>query len=341
MTMRTEAEMLAEWGDQETPLVSIACITYNHESYIADAIEGFLKQRTDFPFEIVIHDDASTDKTADIIRFYLEKYQRIIKPIFQKENQASQLKKNLLLPIILTTVSHAKGRYIAYCDGDDYWTDSNKLAIQIAEMQKYSNCNVSFHPVFRQRINGKKRAKIIAKHSAKNKIFKPKQLILGAAKFCPTVSFIFKANVFESIPKWLFDAPCTDYFLQVLASLNGGAIYISKVMAVYRACSSGSWSEQMSKNKNLVYSYFTGMLSSLDDIDNYMNKKYTNEIGIIKKKLCFFMCTNPTLSLEERRKIFQENNAKFNFNRKLIWFLIFRNKKFCELMYNVKSYIFD
>ena len=70
------------WKSQKNPLVSIICITYNHEPYIADAIESFLNQKTDFPFEIIIHDDASTDKTPEIVRNYLQKYPHIIKPIF-------------------------------------------------------------------------------------------------------------------------------------------------------------------------------------------------------------------------------------------------------------------
>lgn len=329
------------WKSQKNPLVSIICITYNHEPYIADAIESFLNQKTDFPFEIIIHDDASTDKTPEIVRNYLQKYPHIIKPIFQKENQSSQFKKNALLPIILTAVSHTQGKYIAYCDGDDYWIDKNKLQIQVAEMQKFPNCNVSFHPVFRERIGGKKKEKIIAQHALHNTIFKTERLVLGAARFCPTTSFIFKRNVFESIPKWLFDAPCTDYFLQILASLKGGAIYINRVMGVYRACSLGSWSEKMSKDKILVHNYFNGMLKSLEDIDAHTNYKYSHEFLITKKKLCFFMCTNPTSSKKDRKKNFEEHKNILGLKRRIAWYILSQNAKLSRFIFHLKNNIFN
>lgn len=115
----------------QKPLVSICCITYNHEKYIRDAIESFLMQKTDFPFEIIIHDDASTDRTADIIREYEKKYPDVIKPIYQTENQYSKG-----VNVAFITFKKAKGRYIAICEGDDYWTDSMKLQIQITFLER-------------------------------------------------------------------------------------------------------------------------------------------------------------------------------------------------------------
>ena len=101
------------------PLVSICCLTYNHAPYIRDAIEGFLMQKTNFPVEILIHDDASTDGTADIIREYETRYPDIIKPIYQTENQYS---KGVKISREYQ-FSRARGKYIALCEGDDYWTD--------------------------------------------------------------------------------------------------------------------------------------------------------------------------------------------------------------------------
>jgi len=107
--------------------VSICCITYNHENYIADAIESFLMQKTNFPIEILIHDDASTDNTAKIIRNYEKKHPEIIKPIYQKENQYSKGVRS----INKFNFSRAQGKYIALCEGDDYWTDPLKLQKQV------------------------------------------------------------------------------------------------------------------------------------------------------------------------------------------------------------------
>lgn len=114
------------------PLVSVIIITYNHEKYLRDSIEGCLEQKTDFPYEIIIHDDASTDGTTDIVREYAEKYPDLIIPILQKENQYSKGTK-IIQSII---IPHSKGEYIAICEGDDYWCNPNKLERQIKFLQE-------------------------------------------------------------------------------------------------------------------------------------------------------------------------------------------------------------
>ena len=108
-------------------LVSICCITYNHAPYIRQCLDGFIMQKTNFKYEILIHDDASTDGTADIIREYEAKYPDIFKPIYQTENQYSKGKN------ISATYNwpRAIGKYIAQCEGDDYWTDPLKLQKQV------------------------------------------------------------------------------------------------------------------------------------------------------------------------------------------------------------------
>ncbi len=134
--IQTEEQMLARWGEYDKPLVSINCITYNHENYIRDALDGFLIQQTDFPFEILIHDDASTDGTADIVREYEKKYPNIIKPLYQTVNQFSQGKR-----VGILNAQRARGEYIAFCEGDDYWISIDKLQKQaefLSENPEYS-----------------------------------------------------------------------------------------------------------------------------------------------------------------------------------------------------------
>lgn len=113
-------------NDEIVPKVSICCITYNHEPFIRKALDGFIMQETDFPLEVLIHDDASTDNTANIIREYELRFPHIIKPIYQTENQWSKgVKDNFL-----ANFRRAQGEYVALCEGDDYWTDSKKLQRQ-------------------------------------------------------------------------------------------------------------------------------------------------------------------------------------------------------------------
>lgn len=109
------------------PLVSISCLTYNHEPFIRQCLNGFVMQKTSFTYEVLIHDDASTDKTADIIHEYEQKYPEIIKPIYEKENQWNKGRKGT----IIFNLPRAKGKYIALCEGDDYWIDPHKLQKQV------------------------------------------------------------------------------------------------------------------------------------------------------------------------------------------------------------------
>lgn len=127
--------------NNKTPLLSICCLAYNHAPYIRQCLDGFMMQKTDFAFEVLIHDDASTDGTADIIREYEAKYPDIIKPIYQTENQYSKgikISGTYQFP-------RAKGKYIAMCEGDDYWIDPLKLQKQVDFLEANEDYSLCCH----------------------------------------------------------------------------------------------------------------------------------------------------------------------------------------------------
>lgn len=124
------------------PLVSICCITYNHAPFIRKCLDGFLMQETSFPIEILVHDDASTDGTDGIIREYAKKYPTLFFPLFETENQYGKGNQNV---IDFYNYRRARGKYIAYCEGDDYWTDPLKLQKQIDFMESHPAFSVCFH----------------------------------------------------------------------------------------------------------------------------------------------------------------------------------------------------
>lgn len=124
-----------------SPLVTIRCLTYNHEPYIRQCLEGFVMQQTNFNFEAVVHDDASTDGTAAIIAEFAEKYPDIIKPLYETENQYS--KRDGSLRRIMN--AHTHGKYVAMCEGDDYWTDPLKLQKQVDFLEANKNVALCFH----------------------------------------------------------------------------------------------------------------------------------------------------------------------------------------------------
>ena len=127
--------------DENDIKVSVYCLAYNHEKFIRNTLDGFVSQKTNFKYEVIIHDDASTDNTTNIIREYEEKYPDIIKPIYQTENQYSKgigIIPNYIVPRI-------RGKYVAACEGDDYWCDDYKLQKQFDYMEKHSECSMCVH----------------------------------------------------------------------------------------------------------------------------------------------------------------------------------------------------
>lgn len=129
---------------EEPILVAIRCAVYNHEPYLRDCLEGFVMQKTNFRFVAVVHDDASTDKSADIIREYTEKYPDIFHPIYETENQYSK-HDGSLTRIMNTAIDAAEAKYIALCEGDDYWTDPYKLQKQVDFLETHEDFTMCCH----------------------------------------------------------------------------------------------------------------------------------------------------------------------------------------------------
>ena len=132
------------------PKVSVFCVTYNHSGFLKQTLEGFVTQKTNFPFEVIIGDDCSTDGAKKIIEEYASKYPNIIKPIYHDYNTGSYQN-------VLDVARACTGEYVAMCDGDDYWIDENKLQKQVDFMDTHKNCNLCFHPVIIKYDDGSQR----------------------------------------------------------------------------------------------------------------------------------------------------------------------------------------
>jgi glycosyltransferase involved in cell wall biosynthesis len=230
--IQTEEEMLARWGEYDKPLVSINCITYNHEKYIRDALDGFLIQKTDFPFEILVHDDASTDGTADIIREYEKRYPKIIKPIYQVENQFSKGNRPSNF-----NFGRAEGKYIAFCEGDDFWFDPLKLQTQISSLERNQNISGSAHQSI----------VVYESKEKENHFFRNNKSVLQLTdlmegRIFHTASFVFRKSIIDK-NKMPDDILSGDRFLFLKCALYGDIEFLDKAMCIYRKSSSGisSW----------------------------------------------------------------------------------------------------
>ena len=263
------------------PLVSVSMITYNHEKYIEEAINGVLMQETDFEVELVISNDNSLDQTDTIIQHILKEHPKghWIKYIKHEKNLG-------MMQNSMDNFKQCSGEYIACCEGDDYWTDKHKLQIQINLMRENPQCYLSFHPA-NEIINNKLSGKVWGNHSTKNKVFTDVEMIRKINNvFCPTASMILCRKALDPFPYFLTTAPVGDNFLQILGSLNGGALFIARNMSIYRRENHGSWSSAMKKKDNLSIeshienrkNHTTEYIKSLDDMANFIDKKYRKEI---------------------------------------------------------------
>lgn len=222
-------------------MVSINCTTYNQESYIADAIESFLMQKTNFKYEILIHDDASTDGTTQIIKEYEKKYPNIIKPIYQVENQYSKG-----IDVFQYNMKRAKGKYIALCEGDDYWTDEYKLQKQVDYMESNPDCTLCVHSVEKVRArDGRKKGEIRPYRSSRKCYVE--DFIIGGGDFIGTNSILFPKDSFKNPPNSYLDCSVGDYPLQIILASKGYAYYFDENMSSYRVCAKNSWSQRMQK----------------------------------------------------------------------------------------------
>ncbi|MDO4564022.1 MAG: glycosyltransferase [Clostridia bacterium] len=245
------------------PLVSVICVAFNHEKYIAKALDGFVAQRTSFPFEVLVHDDASTDGTAAIIRDYEDKYPNIIKAVYQTENQYSKgvkISATFLLP-------KCKGKYIAFCEGDDCWIDPDKLQMQVEILEshpEYSACvhNSIFHEV---QANTEK-----VQYPYQDRILGLEDVIYGNAVAFQTSSLIHRKEYAIDTPEFCFAIKDVgDYPKSIYLTLNSKIYYLGKVMSVHNVGVEGSWTARVSRSPKAALNNFYHSIEMLKMADEY------------------------------------------------------------------------
>lgn len=245
---------------KENPvMVSISCITYNQEKYIRDALNGFVMQKTNFRYEAIVHDDCSTDHTADIVREYAEKYPDIIKPIYEEENQYSK-GVNSQMGAKIDAMTH--GKYIALCEGDDYWTDPLKLQKQVDFLESHPEYSMCFHRT-RTKAEGHRDKHEENKFEFLREGEYTREDQLRMMRIVPTCSILIRSNIYRKRPR---NKKFTIGDLVVVATaLTYGRIYcLGDEMAVYRLIDSG-WTARTNKSECYsMVSHYQGMIESFN-----------------------------------------------------------------------------
>lgn len=238
--------------------VCINCTTYNHQKYICQCLEGIVMQKTNFPFMVVVVDDASTDDNASIITEYAEKYPDIVKPVLLKENHRSQKKPRQ--PYMEPWWNQSK--YIASCEGDDYWIDPFKLQKQYDFMESHPNCYLCGTNALELWDGGYKPPKYF--HTYHHTKIVPIGNIIGHWLFA-TASLFYKRELYDDYPEWTKQLPFGDMSLILVATYYGEIGALEDVTAVYRKAQS---------NTNSVTNQFRRKMDFVREQQLYMYEEY-------------------------------------------------------------------
>jgi glycosyltransferase involved in cell wall biosynthesis len=244
--------------------VSVSVTTYNHEEFITLAVNSVLMQRVDFPYEIIIGDDCSTDDTSRIVDDFQRAHPDLIRIIRPAKNLGDNGR-----PMFVETLKAARGRYIAMLDGDDYWIGEEKLATQVALMEADSACTMTYHNVIKVRDDG-----------PGPELYNPPQHppILTTEKllelnWVPSCSPMIRAELVSNLPPWFFAAPWADWPLWLLATETGTVKYINEVFGAYRIHGKGAWSSLTEEAKAVQFLLFFAILHP------YFVERYADKIN--------------------------------------------------------------
>lgn len=329
----SQNEIMKLWSSNEIE-VSVICLAYNHEKYLEDAIRGFLIQKTNFSFEIIIHDDASSDGTPNIIEFYENRYPKIIKSIRQKKNQYSKLPNSILS----IAFKKATGKYFSLCEGDDFWIHPDKLAIQKTIIESEINCSLVVHNAYTLKnetvIN-------VFRKNIKYQIFGVKEIIKYYGQFSPTASYFFKRQLIEVLPHWFDKASVGDILVELYSQKIGTGVYLPEYFSVYRINSVNSWSvsrtstpEGRAKSFTSLILMFTKILPDFPQFKAEINSRILYCYEIVAYQICGYKFINSlkgekimkyNLIRNEVIKIkgFEHDITPLSFPNRLIFFSVF------------------
>lgn len=261
---------------------SIICNTYNHEKTIEQTIKGFLIQEVNFSFEILIHDDASTDNTQNIVKIYEEMYPNLIKPIYQEINQTS-----LGRSVSQINISRAQGEYIAICEGDDVWIDSNKLQKQVDYLENHLDYICVGHACKVMNVNFPYKSKIWS-HSKLSKEISTQEIILNRGIVFAYNTIVFRKGNYE-YPDFFNDFKVADVKRILFSSLIGKVYFMSDVMSIYHVGVKNSWTDRVRLNNDLLAKHYNDEIQFYEKLNVYTNHKFEHDIMLVNEQLSFMI----------------------------------------------------
>lgn len=323
----------------ENIMVSVVMPTYNHEKYIRQAIEGVLMQETDFIFELIIVEDYSTDDTKKIALEYADKHPKIINVLDSEKNLG--ITDNYLRAMGVIT-----GKYIALCEGDDYWIDPLKLQKQVDFMESNPDCILCFHPVSHAFVHGDQKDFVFGPKIDQNQKFTSKEIIEGI--LIRTVSMLFRTEAIIDLKHWIHGAPLDDLALQLHCASKGNVGYIGgKPMSVYNrgnegAWSSGEFSAESEESKKWYKKRHEDHIKVFDMFNTYTQLKFNEQIQkrIKISSIRYMSHMLPISTRKEQIKIIYDKKKYLrSFDRKPLGYIFARLVFGEKLLIRLKRFI--
>lgn len=258
-------------SENTTVIAAIRCITYNQIDYIRQCLESLVCQETTFKYEIILHDDASTDGTTEIVKEFVERYPELIKPIIQTENQYS--KRDGTIGRAMDAALSPSVKYIAFCEGDDFWTDSLRLQKQVEFLENHPEHSMVFGAVDYLFPDG--HVEVVRRYDHFTEQCPVKDFIIGGGGFVKVNSLLYRSVLKNNYPEWAANCPVGDSPFFLVMAIRGKVAYFDEVWSCYRVSAKGSWTNRMSKRSfRQRYKDMKDNIAYWNTFDNWSERKY-------------------------------------------------------------------
>lgn len=291
------------------PKFSVCCTTYNHEKYLRRCLNSLVSQKTDFPYEILVFEDKSTDGTRAILEEFVNKYPGKIIPLYQEENRYGKdvhVCENYVFPLV-------KGEYVALCEGDDFWIDENKLQKQADILDAYDNCRLCVHKTVLGDEDGNFTEGYLPPHSFATGLYEPGEFLeMG---YLHTTSYAFRASDLNEYLKTglyktadVFDVPLLNYF-----AMLGPVYYFNETFSCYRVGRKNNWT-----NNHDGVKHCESMIKTLDAIDEHFGYRWTKNLDKARFDNLLINCYSKRNFSDIKGKRWKPYIRKLSFKRRMV-----------------------
>ena len=315
-------------------LVSVFCLAYNHEPYIARALDSMVCQKTDFAYEIFVHDDASTDRTAEILREYEARYPDKIRGYYETENQYYNpnlhITRDLLVPL-------SSGKYFAFCECDDSWEDPLKLQRQVDFLREHPDYTMCVHNAYNHVVGTDETEDKIYPAVTEDRDYDAGEIIRNGAGLFATNSFMIRREAYVDPPDCFKMQDLSDYTILMYAVFQGKIRCLKEVMSRHNEGIKDSWTVRIWNDPQNHIVHQKAMIGLLQAVDSFYNEKYHEAFAdTVKAREADILWTeyNIALKANDREELKKEKYRELNrrywlqrfLNEKLPWLVKLKHK---------------